>query len=92
MKINCLHKTRTSFFNCHFFGDFKYGYDNNYTNNIIIMIMILIFECDHDFPKFHLQTLLLHYNGRQTIKGFIPCQREPFKTPASFILLYKKTQ
>ena len=41
MKMNCLHKTRTSFFNCHFFGDFKYDYDNNYANNITIMIMIL---------------------------------------------------
>ena len=56
-------KTRTSFFNCNFFGDFKYDYDNNYTNDIIIMIMILIFECNHDFPTFHSQTLLLHCKG-----------------------------
>lgn len=58
-------------------------------NDIIIVIMILIFECDRDFPRFHLQTLLLHYRGRQTIKDFIPCKSEHFKTSASFILQYK---
>ena len=68
MKMNCLHKTGTSFFNCHFFGDFKYDYDNNYANNITIMIMILIFECNHDFPTFHLQTLLLHCKGCRLLK------------------------
>ena len=32
------------------------------------MIMILIFECDHDFPTFHSQTLLLHCKGRRLLK------------------------
>lgn len=87
MKMNCLHKTRTSFFNCHFFGDFKYDYDNSYANNITIMIMIPIF-----FPNIPFTNFVNALQRVQTIKGFIPCQREPFKTSASFSLQYKKTR
>ena len=44
------------------------------------------------FPNIPFTNFVIALQRVQTIKGFIPCQREPFRTSASLSLQYKKTR